>query len=296
MEENRVKLDGDAIRNIREEKKLTQLYVAKVVGVTTDTVSRWENNRYPSVRRENAEQLAEALEVSVSAVLRSEEVAEQLPEPAGRHRRWWVAGIGAALLLLVIYLFWPSAPLHSAVTVERLLPVYAASQTIIPVRLHLHIEPGVDGLVLRENFPAGWQLVEGAPPPSSLDNIDGTARWIIQQIEPEMRISYLLRVGPKPAAGQALFGGEIVASQQGSNQTFVVAGTDQLEVAPFHWADHNGDLVIDDSEALEASVASVEMKQTHLDWNTVERIWDAGSYRFDSEKGTFLPQTNRSGH
>ena len=38
----KVRLDGSAIRRIREEQKLTQFYIAKVVGVTTDTVSRWE--------------------------------------------------------------------------------------------------------------------------------------------------------------------------------------------------------------------------------------------------------------
>ena len=40
-----VPLDGLRARKIRETKKLTQLYVANVVGVTTDTISRWENNR-----------------------------------------------------------------------------------------------------------------------------------------------------------------------------------------------------------------------------------------------------------
>jgi DNA-binding transcriptional regulator YiaG len=35
-----VAIDGAAARRIREEKKLTQLYVASVVGVTTDTISR----------------------------------------------------------------------------------------------------------------------------------------------------------------------------------------------------------------------------------------------------------------
>ena len=33
-------LDGTKVRTIREQQKLTQLYVAKVVGVTTDTISR----------------------------------------------------------------------------------------------------------------------------------------------------------------------------------------------------------------------------------------------------------------
>ena len=46
-----VRVDGDAARRIRESKGLTQLYVAEVAGVSVDTVSRWENNRMPAVRR-----------------------------------------------------------------------------------------------------------------------------------------------------------------------------------------------------------------------------------------------------
>ena len=64
-----VKIDGSRVRNLRESKGLTQLYIATVVGVTTDTISRWENNRYPTIRRENALKLAEALEVPLDDIL-----------------------------------------------------------------------------------------------------------------------------------------------------------------------------------------------------------------------------------
>jgi len=296
MEENRVKLDGEAIRRIREEKKLTQLYIAKVVGVTTDTVSRWENNRYPSVRRENAEQLAEALEVPVDEILRpSAPVATLVPSRSLRRRWWWIALPVGVVLVVVTMFFWPDQPLRPAVTATRLLPVYSATKSVIPVRLHIQVEKDVDALVVREDFPAGWQLVEGSPPPSSLDNVGGTARWIVQQVEPEMQISYLLRVGTEPDAGMVPFRGEIVVSQSGRSRTLPIDGVSQTEVALFHWADTNGDRVIDDSEALEASVASSEMKQTHLDWSIIERIWDAGGYRLDAERSTFIPQPRSTG-
>ena len=60
-----VKIDGSKVRSLREAKGLTQLYIATVVGVTTDTISRWENKRYPSIKEENALKLAESLEVSL---------------------------------------------------------------------------------------------------------------------------------------------------------------------------------------------------------------------------------------
>jgi transcriptional regulator with XRE-family HTH domain len=64
-----VSIDGSSIRRIREEKGLTQLYVATVVGVTTDTISRWENRRYPNIKKENAVKLAEALETELSDII-----------------------------------------------------------------------------------------------------------------------------------------------------------------------------------------------------------------------------------
>lgn len=64
-----VNIDGAKIRRIREEKGLTQLYVATVVGVTTDTISRWENRRYPTIKKENAVKLAEALEARMTDII-----------------------------------------------------------------------------------------------------------------------------------------------------------------------------------------------------------------------------------
>ena len=64
-----VNIDGSKIKTLREQQGLTQLYLATVVEVTTDTISRWENRHYQSIKRENAEKLAEALEVSLEELL-----------------------------------------------------------------------------------------------------------------------------------------------------------------------------------------------------------------------------------
>ena len=64
-----IKIDGARIRAIREAKGLTQLYVATAVEVTTDTVSRWENRRYPTIKKENGLKLAQALEVELEDIL-----------------------------------------------------------------------------------------------------------------------------------------------------------------------------------------------------------------------------------
>src|SRR5512144_422951 len=101
-----VAVDGIKIKNIREAKKLTQLYVANVVGVTTDTISRWENNRYPAIKRDNAEKLASALEVELEEILRQETSeeppGEEVPLPARKNRyRHTLLLIVTFILLLV---------------------------------------------------------------------------------------------------------------------------------------------------------------------------------------------------
>ncbi|WP_236685584.1 helix-turn-helix transcriptional regulator [Geobacter pickeringii] len=112
-----VAIDGSTIKRIREAKKLTQLYVASVVGVTTDTISRWENNRYPTIKRDNAEKLATALEVAVEEILRREPSAEELPAeppppPVTSRKRWWWGALLLAVAVAVagVFLFQRSTP------------------------------------------------------------------------------------------------------------------------------------------------------------------------------------------
>ena len=69
-----VRIDGAKIKQLREQQGLTQLYLATAVEVTTDTISRWENRRYPSIKRDNGLKLAEALNVQL------EELLEDTPE------------------------------------------------------------------------------------------------------------------------------------------------------------------------------------------------------------------------
>ncbi|PLX82855.1 MAG: XRE family transcriptional regulator [Desulfuromonas sp.] len=291
-------LDGAEIRRQREAKKLTQLYVAKVVGVTTDTISRWENNRYPSVKRENAIRLAEALEASVENILRREpeETAAEAPRPKEKARfpfsPWQVFGLGALLLVLAAgALFFRKGEVPQAgVLAERFLPQYAAPGSLIPVRVRLETEDQVKGFILREHFPAGWKLIEATPPASSLDNEAGTVRWIVKPGEERPLIVYLLKVSSGAELDlDAEFRGEVVANPNGSSAPAQVEGMSLLRTAPYLWADLNGDSVVDDSEMLQASDTVDEMKGVHLDWKLLESIWDAGSYSWVQKKQRFVP-------
>lgn len=291
----KVQLDGSAIRRIREEQKLTQFYIAKVVGVTTDTVSRWENNRYPHVRRDNALLLAEALEVPVDDILLDPE-STGVSQGHSRSLLKVYSIIGIIVLLisfgLYFYLRNTSADVYT-LSVQRILPPHASIATKLPVRVSLNLSGSIDGMVLREDFPQGFKLIEAYPIPSSLDNVNGSVRWILPTIKEPLLVSYLLMPDPAIKPGETLmFKGDLIVNSNGENKTALVQGEVMIPVDIYHWADANRDMVIDDGEALDASVTSIAMKNVHVDWDLIEHIWDAGSYRLDSGEKKFIAVRN----
>jgi transcriptional regulator with XRE-family HTH domain len=287
-----VSIDGAALKRIREEQKLTQLYVSKVVGVTTDTISRWENNRYPSMRRDNALKLAEALEVDLESLLFNPEPPPEAPRVETAPLPWLIIGALTTLLLITVgfLLFRPDTdPIPVAVTAERILPAYAAPGALIPVQVHLTQRAEDTGFILREYLPKGWKLIQASPPASSIDNDSGVARWIIKAGDNREQIVYLAQVGAlaKPDS-DAVIQGEVVAGS-GEGQAVPIQGEGRIYVRPFHWADQNGDAVIDDGEMLQASYTVDVMSGVHIDWSELERIWSAGGYRWDDRQGKFVP-------
>jgi len=288
-------LDGSAAKRIREMKSLTQLYVSKVVGVTTDTISRWENNRYPTIKRENAFKLAEALEVDVEEILVSSaegDAREVRSEPKRSRFLTW-AGIACLVAVLpAIYFFFPRSDLGTVLDLDvaRKLPTFAPPGGTIPVRVMINSEVPEGGFILREYFPKGWKLVQAAPPASSLDNVNGVARWIIKAGDPRQRIVYMLQVSPQAqAADNVDFRGEVIVSSADRQKTVEVSGIHQVSIAPVLWADSNGDFVIDDAEMLQASYTVDEMEGVLIDWPMLERLWDAGRYTWSEEKQNFVP-------
>lgn len=287
-------LDGGALKRLREERRLTQLYVSKVVGVTTDTISRWENNRYPTIRRDNALKLAEALEVPLDELLRRPvaEPAPPLPEP---RRRWplaVVAGLAIAALVAVAALLLRQAdqPPPAAITAERVLPNFAAPGATIPVQIRLTQRTEEGGFILREYLPKGWKLLQAYPPASSVDNDNGMVRWIVKAGDARERIVYLVQVDRQARpGGDSVFQGEVVAGS-GKNQAAVpLQGDGRVTVAPVLWADLDGNGRIDDGEMLQASYTIDEMAGVHIDWYELERLWSAGGYRWNDERGRFVP-------
>jgi len=291
-------IDATEVKRIREGKQLTQFYVSKVVGVTTDTISRWENNRYPTIRRENALKLAEALEVPLADILlkpAEESIPGELPAQKMSPVLWFIIVALILVVVFVLFSFFARSPsLPASVTAERILPDFAGPGSSIPVQIRLTHRAKSGGIIVREYFPKGWKLVQANPPASSLDNVNGVARWIIKAGDDRDRVVYLVQVDTAAKLdAEESFQGEIIASREGSQSAVPVQGESNIMVAPVHWVDADGNRRIDDGEMLEGSFTIEDMAGVHIDWHDLEELWDAGSYSWDDKKKKFIPEPEK---
>jgi len=285
-------IDGSKLKQLREDKKLTQLYVASVVGVTTDTISRWENNRYPSIRRDNAVKLAGALEVELREIVRQEEepspAETPAPEPEGAsgHPLLFRFVMGLVGVLIVVGVVFAVGQLFfSSPVAFRWTPRYAAPGSVIPIQIKVgKVEEGSQGYLIRESLPEGWKLVDASPPPTAVSA--KRIKWLITGGNRGTIISYTAQI-PTDATqrSEAAVTGEIVIYSRGSGHSHDVSGNGPVTVGTYHWADLNGDMRIDDNEIMPAYYVCEAMKGLGLDWKTIEAIWSARGYRWDLSRG-----------
>lgn len=298
LDQQSVALDGDAVRSIREQKRLTQFYVSKVVGVTTDTVSRWENNRYPTIKRENAVKLADALEVELIDILKRDVQVSSVIEPHHNKsvRLWLVAGFGVLLAGFVFLWFVMdrsspvAAPLLDA---ERIVPAYAAPGSQFLVHVSITTEALFSGMILKETLPSGLQFVSAEPEATSIDVERGIVRWIFRQPVVPMKVVYRLQVARELPLGSALgIVGEVITNPEGQQSIQPIESTAPISIAPVHWADTNGNMVIDDLEILAFSELLEGSSVLEGEWELLEELWHAGGYFWDSEQFQFRPVTD----
>ncbi|MCK4503359.1 MAG: helix-turn-helix transcriptional regulator [Desulfuromonadales bacterium] len=291
-----VAIDGEKIRRIREEKRLTQLYVSKVVGVTTDTVSRWENNRYPTIMSDNAVKLADALEVELESILKQENDAEELEEsslPQKPSRIKWIVLLLLAATVVLFFLLIIMSRNNQPIQVlgaNRTLPTYAAPGSKILVQVELSVEKNMKGMILKESFPSGWRLVESEPAVSHFDIDAGVARWIFRKPLENTKVLYLLEVPCAITSGTEVeISGELIAHPDGQRSVTTVRSINTMQVKPIHWVDTNGDQIINDLEILDLYDLTEPVQNMNIGWDLVDEIWEAGGYRWDKEKKQFIP-------
>ncbi|UFS72171.1 helix-turn-helix domain-containing protein [Geomonas sp. RF6] len=284
-----IAIDGNRLKQVRETKKLTQLYVASVVGVTTDTISRWENNRYPSMRRDNALKLAAALEVELDEIVRQEEeppaAADPAPEPTPS--RPLLFRVAIAVLLAIGLAVALARILFTPPIAVRWTPRYAAPGSIIPVQIKVGtVREGTQGFLIRETLPPGWMLVSALPPPAAVEANGGAVKWLVTGRGSGQTVSYTVQIPPNaPQKSETTVKGQIVVYAKGSSHSEKIAGDSRLTVGDFHWADLNGDRRIDDDEIMPAYYVCEAMKGLRLDWKIIEAIWSAKGYRWDPRDG-----------
>ncbi len=295
-------IDGTTVRSIRETKRLTQLYVASVVGVTTDTISRWENNRYPSIKRDNAEKLAGALEVTLDEILKADDepfaaadaqspALPISPSTASRclRSRWLMVSIIIVVLAVITMLLrWQQV--RQLPTAQRHLPAYAAPGAIIPVKIVLHRQAeDRRGLIVKEQLPEGWTLV-AASPAVMAPGPKQELKWLIPGGGAEKQLLYTVQVAAKEVRNQDVkFSGIVILEEKGNHDAVQIQGALQTKVADLHWADQNGDLHIDDTEIMPAYYLTEEFKGLSLNWSEIETIWNSSGYLWDEKAHAARP-------
>ncbi len=303
------RIDGTKIRAIRERQELTQLYVATVVGVTTDTISRWENRRYPTIKQENALKLAEVLKVDLAEILDVETAElspadneEKLPPPGGADKKddkngrpvMMIAAMVIVLMVCAVLIFKPSQVNQAppvTLTAKRILPAHVAPGQPFPVIIQISITPpGTYSMIVRETVPLACLVFKGLPAFANLDKNSGVLKWI-GRTSASTSFAYLARTKTTVATGkQLLFSGAATLKKGGDSLRIVIKGDNSVSLKKLHWADANGDYRIDDEEILavyDQLEAMTELGEEDLQ-TTVENIWAASGYGWDKSTGNFV--------
>ncbi len=305
-----VKIDGTRVRAIREQKGLTQLYVATVVEVTTDTVSRWENRRYPTIKKENGLKLAEALEVELSEILDSADegappddhasvsTSQAQPLPEGHSAEeiyapssWYkkpghlsifvvlvalIAGVWAALRYL------SPEPAISETTVTRVVSPHFIPGRPLPVFLKIvNPSPEAVSIILTEELPPGTTFTAAFP--SSSGTQGETVKWLTQITGSDL-FYYTITTDPS-FSGTLSFSGSV--RDGNGSQPAAILGDANTSAGFHHWADIDGDNRISDEEILQVYDLVANDTPAALDLDLLEEMWLGEGYQWQPEQQQF---------
>lgn len=297
-----VKIDGDKVKLLREQKGLTQLYVATVVQVTTDTISRWENKRYPTIKKENGQRLAEALEVELEDILKSDEEHEEQPfssEPAPlpggpdqkpRRSSNTLILIGVLVLVatiggsLVYYFMSQHKPID--IQAKRFLPLQCTIGQPFPVAIEVSIneQAGPLAVIVKEQLPEVITITATEPQLPSAGPKNSSLKWL-KKMEGKSLFTYIAKISKPLPSGQQLDGSVAVGSDGG--KSFPITGPSSLQLNTFHWADSDGDNSISDQEILTVYDQYGDLEKLGIDVDLIEEIWLGSGYRWNEKKKNY---------
>jgi transcriptional regulator with XRE-family HTH domain len=314
-----VKIDGGTVRSLRESKGLTQLYIATAVDVTTDTVSRWENKRYPTIKKENALKLAAALEVDLGAILDRDEIPnpappetitqpaelaaasaaddepEQEPPPAAATparrptRLIKTALIITALLLsgaaLTLFFMERDQDRPFEISVRRIAPPHFVAGQPFPI--FLKVDSPVEeprSIILKEAIPPGLHVVTALPPISGQDKKDNSIKWLTK-VSGTTTFAYTLRSDLSYQGTLHLNG--FVKGPDNAAAEITVDGDRQSVSGVHHWADSNRDNRISDEEILAVYDLVGSDQPIGIDMELIEDIWLGDGYVWQAQQQRF---------
>lgn len=302
-----VKVDGAKIKHLRESQGLTQLYLATAVQVTTDTISRWENKKYPTIKKENGVKLAEALNVELNDLLLIEEVTtlhensaaispleeiSPLPSPQPQHtlsfKRMILALSALGVFLFCGYAIWCtlSSPAEPIIFAERDLPRHGIPGQPFPVLIRVS---GITAekpatVIIKENLPNGAKILKIAPDNSGSAMKKETVKWL-KSIDGPTTFAYVATITGEDNNTFSFIGN---ASVSGDSATpAVIAGNNSIHLGPYHWADTDQDGRINDKEILAVHERYKEIEGIDVDIETIEAIWLGSGYSWNPKTKSF---------
>lgn len=296
-------VSGSKVRSLREEQHLTQLYLATAVGVTTETISRWERQESPTLKEENGLKLADALSVSLEEILFVSEAIEEREEKeeektkvestalsSGRQKVKKVllfvlantVLLGVCLFLIVT--FRGADVLH--LSAKRIMPAHSVAGYPFPVVIEVNFESEKNlSLLLKEQLPKDCSVIHTVPQATVAD--DGFLKWIEKDGPGKRNFSYVVKcLAGKETQESLSFEGTLLV-RQSSRQEAIVNGRSHLRLLEFHWADSDKNHIVDDEELLAVYDDFGRIEGLQVDIEEVESIWMGSGYRWNQEQASF---------
>jgi len=320
-----IKIDGARIRAIREAKGLTQLYVATAVEVTTDTVSRWENRRYPTIKKENGLKLAQALEVELEDILdrgdeadisqdeaepaapeiepppakpetgTAEEIStspDQADQPDQPSQFRWYSSFGHLTIILITALLVGGAfSLYQSLRGTNDVPGVNVTRIVPPHFIAGQPLPVFLHIDKPDDATVSAIIKENLPPGTSLESalpaLSGSSGTEIKWLRKlaQPALFFYTVTTPPTYAGELLFSG--VMKNGSDDEAIAITGNTRSVSGSHHWADTDRDNRISDEEILVIYDLLSDNSEQLIDLDQIEEMWLGDGYVWNPELQSF---------
>lgn len=288
-----VQISGSRLRSLREKQSLTQLYLATAVGVTTETISRWERQDAPTLKEENAVKLAEVLAVPLQDMSDPVEEVQEVENSSvvfagfSRNKKTIVIVLAVLLsgILALAFIMFGGGQVANF-SAKRIVPEHSAPGHVFPVLIEVELSStDTVSLLLKEELPQGCSVLHSVPQATAVDH--GFVKWVARDVSGLRLFSYLASCTPDVKNKESLlFQGSLLV-RQARRQEIAIAGRSRLHLSDFHWADSDKNNVVDDEELLAVYDDFDLVKGLNIDVEEVESIWMGSGYTWNAKQSAF---------